>query len=115
MTYPCCTSSALRILCCSGTPWWWRGCITRWAAAITVIMKEGVAHHPQQSYGRDADRGIWIERHMQPVRGEPAGVRRFNLHQDALLQPRQFLHLSEGGGYLRDRSRTGIRSFLRSL
>jgi hypothetical protein len=69
---------------------------------------------PAQSHGPDADRGLDRAAHASG-RGEPAGVRRFNLHQDALLQPRKFLHLPEGGGYLRHGARTGIRSLLRSL
>ena len=69
---------------------------------------------PAQSRGPDADRGL--DRAAHASGGcEPAGVRRFNLHQDALLQPRKFLHLPEEGEYLRDGARTGIRSLVRSL
>ena len=47
--------------------------------SITVIMKEGVAHHPH-SLVDPTPIADWIERHMHPDRSEPAGVRGFNLH-----------------------------------
>lgn len=79
-----------------------------------VVESGGRCPSPPQSRGRDADRGLDRAAHASG-RGEPAGLRRFNLHQVALLQPRKFLHLPEEGGYLRDGARTGIRSLLRSL
>jgi len=82
--------------------------------SITVIMKEGHAHHSAQFRGPDADRGLDRAAHASS-RCEPAGLCRFNLHQDALLQSRQFLHLSEEREYLRNRARTGIRFLLRPL
>ncbi len=86
----------------------------QWGGSITVIMKEGVAHHPH-SLIDPTPIADWIEQHMHPVEANRPLVRRLNLHQDALLQPGKFLPLPEEGGYVRDGSRTGIRSFLRSL
>jgi len=82
--------------------------------SITVIMKEGVAHHPH-SLIDPTPIADWIEQHMHPVEANRPAFADFNLHQDALLQPRKFLLVPEGGGYLRDGARTRIRSLLRSL
>ncbi len=55
-----------------------------WGGSTTLlIMKEGFPHHPH-SLTDPTPIADWIERHMHSGRGEPAGVRRFLVHQDAL-------------------------------
>ena len=79
--------------------------------SITVIMKEGVAHHPH-SLMDPTPIADWIEQHMHPV---DANYRRSPIQpytKAHYSQPRKFLHLPEAGRYLRDGARTGIRSLL---
>src|SRR6266481_7681521 len=66
MTCPCCTSSALRVLCCSGHTMVVEKVYHQLGGSITVIMKEGVAHHPH-SLIDPTPIADWIELHMHPV------------------------------------------------
>jgi pimeloyl-ACP methyl ester carboxylesterase len=43
---PCCTSAAPRIFCCNGIPWLSRTSTHQLGGSITVLIKEGTAHHP---------------------------------------------------------------------
>jgi len=114
MTCPCCTSLALRIFVLERYTLIIEKSISKLAAQFTMIIKEGVAHHPHSLVDPKPNRGLDPAAHVSG-RGEPAGFRRFNLHQDALLQPGGFFPLPEGGGHLRDGAGTRIRSILRSF
>ena len=82
--------------------------------AITVIVKEGHAHHPH-SLQNPKPIADWIEQHMTPSPGQPARLRGFNFHEVLLLQSGAVIHLPEGRTDLRHRPWAGLHRVLRPL
>src|SRR6202049_993277 len=72
MTCPCCASSALRILCGSGTMGGEK-VYHQFGGSIPGIMKEGVAH-PPHSLMDPTPIADWIEQHMHTVEANRPAV-----------------------------------------
>ena len=80
---------------------------------ITVIIKEGPAHHPH-SLENPKLIADWIEQHMT-LHGQPARFPGCELHEEVLLQPRAFLHLPEGREHLCHGPGARVHGVLRTL
>ena len=81
---------------------------------ITVIIKEGTAHHPHSLAESQAD--CRLDRAAyDTVHGQPARFRGCELHEEVLLQPRAFLHLPEGRKHLCHGPGARVHGLLRTL